>query len=63
MAKLLNHSETKRIILLVAHEHRDPKFHRYERVSKDAMEYLENRHLDAIRELVDSQRKGVTIKP
>ena len=63
MAKLLNHAETKRIILLIAHEHINPKFHKYERISKSAMEFLENKHLDAIKALVNSQYKGVTIKP
>ena len=61
MAKLLNYSETKRILLMLAHEHANPRLHKYERVSKNALEFLENKHLEAIKELLDSQRKGVTI--
>jgi hypothetical protein len=62
MAKLLNHSETKRVLLMLAHEHTNPRLHKYERVSKNALEFLENQHLIAIRKLIDSQRTGVTIK-
>ena len=63
MSKLLNQKETKRILLLLAHEHRNPKFHKYERISQNAIEFLENKHLMAMQELIDSQRGlGITIK-
>ena len=46
-----------------AHEHTNPYYFKYERVSKDAIEFLERKHYEAIKELVDSQRgKGITIK-
>jgi hypothetical protein len=63
MAKLLNYAETKRIMIQYAHEHTNPYYFKYERVSKDAIEFLERKHYEAIKELVDSQRgKGITIK-
>jgi len=63
MSSLLNRAETKRHILLIAHEHMSERMHKYERVSQAAIDYLEAKHVLAIKELVDSQRKGVTIKP
>jgi predicted RNase H-like nuclease len=63
MSSLLNKAETKRHILLIAHEHLNQRLHKYERVSQSAIDYLETKHLLAIKELVDSQRRGITIKP
>ena len=63
MSSLLNKAETKRHILLIAHEHLNQRLHKFERISQAAIDYLETKHLLAIKELVDSQRKGVTIKP
>ena len=63
MASLLNKAETKRLLLLVAHEHQLERFHKYERVSQAAIAHLEAKHLMAIKELVGSQRRGVTVKP
>jgi len=63
MPSLLNKAETKRHVLMIAHESRNTRLHKYERVSKSAIDYLETQHLLAIRELVESQRRGITIKP
>ena len=63
MCSLLNKAETKRIILLIAHEHQAERFHKYERVSQKAIDHLEAKHLLSIKELVEAQRKGITIKP
>lgn len=63
MTSLLNKAETKRHILMIAHESTNSRLHKYERVSKSAIDYLETQHLLAIKELVESQRRGITIKP
>ena len=60
---LINRSEVKRKMLLYAHEHQNPKFHKYERISKSAIDYLEIRLLLTMKDLVDNQRRGITIKP
>ena len=63
MSSLLNKAETKRHIILYAHEHLNQRLHKFERISQAAIDYLETKHLLAIKELVDSQRRGITIKP
>ncbi len=63
MSSLLNKAETKRHLLMIAHESSNTRLHKYERVSQSAIEYLETQHLLAIKELVESQRRGITIKP
>jgi predicted RNase H-like nuclease len=60
---LINRAEIKRKMLLYAHEHQNPHFHKYERISKSAYDYLETRLLLTMKELVDDQRRGITIKP
>tara|TARA_R110002020_G_scaffold141155_1_gene312792 strand:- start:530 stop:721 length:192 start_codon:yes stop_codon:yes gene_type:complete len=60
---LLNKTETKKHILMLAHEHQSPRIQKYERVSQKALQYLERKHLQAIKDLIDSQRRGVTITP
>ena len=63
MSSLLNKAETKRHNLLYAHEHLNQRLHKYERVSQDSIDFLEAKHKLAIKELVDSQHRGITIKP
>ena len=48
---------------MLAHEHQSPRIQKYERVSQKALQYLERKHLQAIKDLIDSQRRGVTITP
>ena len=48
---------------MIAHESRSARLHKYERVSKSSLDYLEARLLLEIRELVENQRTGITIKP
>ena len=60
---LINKSETKRHILMLAHEHESSRIQSYERVSQKAIQHLEKKHLQAIKDLINSQRKGVTITP
>ena len=62
MASLINRKETKRVLLMLAHEHERSSLHRFERVSKEALDKLEARHIEAIKSLVDDQHKGVTIR-
>jgi predicted RNase H-like nuclease len=60
---LLNRAKVKRHVLMIAHESRNTRLHKYERVSKASLDYLEARLLLEIRELVENQRTGITIKP
>lgn len=61
MTSTLNKAETKRRVLLIAKETRK---HKFTRVSKEAIELLEAKHLLAIKELINSQPSmGKTIKP
>ncbi len=60
---LLNRAKVKRHVLMIAHESRSARLHKYERVSKSSLDYLEARLLLEIRELVENQTTGITIKP
>ena len=59
---LLNKANTKKMILRIAGHSKNQSHHRFERVSMDAMKYLEQRHMVAIQELVEEQRgKQITV--
>ena len=48
---------------MIAHESENKRLHKYERVSKSTLDYLEARLKLEIRELIKVQRTGITIKP
>tara|TARA_Y100001938_G_scaffold151206_1_gene247475 strand:- start:9662 stop:9808 length:147 start_codon:yes stop_codon:yes gene_type:complete len=48
---------------MIAHESESRRLHKYERVSKSALDFLEARLKQEIRELVKVQTTGITIKP
>ena len=48
---------------MIAHESENMRLHKYERVSKAAIDYLEARLKLEIKELIKVQRTGITIKP
>ena len=59
---LLNKANTKKMILRIAGHHTKEDLQRFERVSADAIKFLEQRHMVAIQELVDEQRgKAITV--
>jgi len=63
MTSLLNRAQVKRHVLMIAHESENKRLHKYERVSKSTLDYLEARLKLEIRELIKVQRTGITIKP
>jgi len=48
---------------MIAHESENKRLHKYERVSKSTLDYLEARLKNEIRELMKWQKTGITIKP
>ena len=51
MTSLLNRAQVKRHVLMIAHESENKRLHKYERVSKSTLDYLEARLKLEIREL------------
>jgi hypothetical protein len=64
-SSLLNRAETKRHLIMIAHESTNTRLHKFERVSKSALDYLETQHLLNIKALVEAHKgsRGITIKP
>ncbi len=63
MTSLLNKAQVKRYVLMIAHESENKRLHKYERVSKSTLDYLEARLKNEIRELMKWQKTGITIEP
>ena len=63
-SSLLNRAQTKRHLLMIAHESENLKLHKFESVSKSALDYLETQHLLNIKALVEAHKgkRGITIK-